>query len=298
MGLKGVAAGAVFTPSNVAITGGTINGTPIGGTTPAAGAFTTLSASGAISGAGLSTRSYLAGCTLSTAGSSATMSIAAGVATDSTNVSMMQLAAIAKTTSAWSVGTAQGGLDTGTIANATWYHFFVIQRTDTGVVDVLISLSATAPTMPTNYTLKRRIGSGKTNGSAQWVAFTQDGDLFELSTPVLDINSSSAGTSAVTRTLASVPTGVNVKALLNVRVAGGAATEGVVYISDLATTDVAASTGAAPLGIGTGLPATSMYFQASVRTNTSAQFRSRESAADSIFAAATLGWIDRRGQDN
>lgn len=34
--------------SNVAITGGTINGTPIGGTTPAAGAFTTVSATGQI----------------------------------------------------------------------------------------------------------------------------------------------------------------------------------------------------------------------------------------------------------
>lgn len=39
--------------SAVAITGGTINGTAIGGSTAAAGAFTTLSASGAVSGAGI-----------------------------------------------------------------------------------------------------------------------------------------------------------------------------------------------------------------------------------------------------
>jgi hypothetical protein len=38
----------------VAITGGAINGTSIGGTTPAAGSFTAFSASGAVSGAGLS----------------------------------------------------------------------------------------------------------------------------------------------------------------------------------------------------------------------------------------------------
>ncbi len=44
--------------ANVAITGGTINGTAIGGTTPAAGAFTTLSASSTVSGTGFST--YLA----------------------------------------------------------------------------------------------------------------------------------------------------------------------------------------------------------------------------------------------
>jgi Cu/Ag efflux protein CusF len=35
-----------YDPASVVITGGTINGTPIGGTTPAAGAFTTLSATG------------------------------------------------------------------------------------------------------------------------------------------------------------------------------------------------------------------------------------------------------------
>lgn len=44
--------------SAVAITGGAIDGTPIGGTTPAAGAFTTLSASSTVSGTGFST--YLA----------------------------------------------------------------------------------------------------------------------------------------------------------------------------------------------------------------------------------------------
>ncbi len=40
-----------ITTSSATITGGTINGTTIGGTTPAAGAFTTLSASGGITGA-------------------------------------------------------------------------------------------------------------------------------------------------------------------------------------------------------------------------------------------------------
>lgn len=42
--LRGVAAGGP--PNNVAITGGAIDGTTVGSTTPAAGAFTTLSATG------------------------------------------------------------------------------------------------------------------------------------------------------------------------------------------------------------------------------------------------------------
>lgn len=244
-------------------------------------------------------RSYLAGCTLSTAGSSATMSIAACSAADSTNAAMLTLAAFSKTTSAWTLGSAGGAMDTGVVANSTWYHWFVIQRTDTGVVDVLFSLSATAPTMPTNYTLFRRIGSGKTNGSAQWVSFIQDGDLFQWLTPVLDIDASSSGTSAVTRTLASIPTSVNVRAFLNVAIFGGAGSQGLVYLSDLAAADLAPASNAAPLvSLGAGIVAVATYGQQVVRTNTSAQIRSREGATDSVLRIATLGWTDRRGKDN
>jgi len=122
---------------------------------------------------------YISGLTLSTAGSSATFSVAAGTAMDATNASAMVLtSALSKTTSAWAVGNANGALDTGAIANSTWYSVWEIMRTDTGVVDVLISTSATAPTMPASYTRKRRIGWIKTNGSAQWFTFLQIGDDF------------------------------------------------------------------------------------------------------------------------
>lgn len=115
-------------------------------------------------------RSYLAGLTLSTAGGSGTMSIAAGFAVDSTNVYGMSLSAFTKTTSSWALGTGNGGLDTGTIANSTWYYFYLIQRVDTKVVDVIFSLSASVPTYPANYTVCRRIGEGLTDGSAHWIS--------------------------------------------------------------------------------------------------------------------------------
>jgi len=241
-------------------------------------------------------RSMLAGLTLSTAGSSATMSIAAGQCADSTNVALMTLAATSKTTSAWAVGSATGGLDTGAIANSTWYHFFVIQRVDTGVVDALISLSPTAPTMPTNYTLFRRIGSGKTNGSAQWTLFKQDGDYFEWDTPILDVNVNTTGTSAVTRTL-TVPTGVNVRAVMNANVTSTAG-DGV-YLSDLAVADLASSSSTAPgetIAVG-GAGRTGA--QAIVRTNTSAQIRSRMRAggAADFLNIITFAWYDTRGRD-
>lgn len=249
-------------------------------------------------------RSYLAGLTMSTAGSSATMSIAAGQATDSTNAIVMNLAsALGKTTSAWTVGTGNGCLDTGAIANTTWYHFYLIERTDTQVVDVLCSTSASAPTMPANYSFKRRIGSGLTNGSAQWVSFTQDGDYFRWAASVLDINVSNPGTSAVTRTLASIPTGVNVFAIVNVRVTSESGlSDGATYFSDLASTDEAADANNAPLNScgETGTYVANIYCTMTIRTNTSAQIRSRAvgSSANSGLKIATLGWIDRRGRDN
>ena len=57
----------------------------------------------------------------------------------------------------WAVGTGNGGLDTGAVGNNT-YYLWLIQRSDTGVVDALFSLSSSAPTMPANYDLKRLLG--------------------------------------------------------------------------------------------------------------------------------------------
>jgi hypothetical protein len=247
------------------------------------------------------TRSAIAGLTLSTAGSSGTMSIAAGEATDSTNaVSIALASALSKTTSAWAVGTGNGGLDTGAIATATWYHFYLIMRPDTGVVDVLFSTSASAPTMPTNYTYKRRIGSGLTNGSSQWVAFTQDGDYFRWSASVRDINANNPGTSAVTATLASIPTGVNVHALINVIAEDVTNAIGRVYVSDLSATDEAPSAGSAPLGTLNSTTTSTGAWGGYVRTNTSAQIRYRieTSAATTNIRIASLGWLDRRGRDS
>lgn len=243
-------------------------------------------------------RGYIDGLVMSTAGSSATMSVAAGQATNSTNVVMLNLAAsISKTTSAWAVGTGNGGIDTGSIANSTWYYFYLIRRPDTGVVDVIFSTSASSPTLPTNYTQYRYIGAGLTNGSAQWTAFIQDADLFTWSIPILDVNATGAGTSAVTRTL-SVPR-KNVVALMNVRLTAGASGDAC-YISDLADSDQAPSSTAAPLSsIEPSGTNASVAAQVQCRTNTSAQIRSRQAVGDGscILRIATFGWVDQRGKN-
>lgn len=61
---------------------------------------------------------------------------------------------------------AANALDTGTIATNSWYAIWVIAKAD-GTTAGLASLSATAPTMPTGYTYKARVGWVRTiNASA------------------------------------------------------------------------------------------------------------------------------------
>jgi hypothetical protein len=75
----------------------------------------------------------------------------------------------------WAVGDDNGGLDTSTVAATSIYYIWLIQRSDTGVEDVLISLSASSPTMPTSYDKKRLIGVGKTDGSSNWTFVSKAG---------------------------------------------------------------------------------------------------------------------------
>jgi hypothetical protein len=238
-------------------------------------------------------RSYLAGLTLSTAGSSATFGVADGVATDSANADVMSLASsYTKTTSAWAVGSGNGSLDTGSIANNTWYHVWLIKRTDTNVVDVLISLSATSPTMPTNYTLKRRIGSMKTNASAQWVAFTQNGDEFLWATTVLDVSIAAISTTAASVTL-SVPTGVKVMALFSGLMVPTNANYIYFYALDRGAKTATVASGNISLALDVSGQAGGTF---SVRSNTSAQIGVVGNNPAGTYNIGTYGWMDTRGR--
>lgn len=245
----------------------------------------------------------LHGLTLSNNVTDATndIDIAAGTARDSTDVTNMIGSALTKRLdAAWAVGTNQGGLDTGSIANTT-YHVWLIKRSDTGVVDALFSTSASAPTMPINYNYKRRIGSIVRSGGAI-KAFVQDGDDFFWKVPVQDVNATNPGTSAVTRTL-TVPTGIRVKAILSINTDALTTSDcpGAVLFSDLSTTDNTPSTSLSNMFHYFVLAAeTSIGAQVQVWTNTSGQIRSRIqlSGTNTNLYVSTFGWIDRRGKDS
>lgn len=254
---------------------------------------------------GVGIRGHLAGLTMSTAGSSTTMTIAAGEAVDSTNSQVMMLAsAINKTTAAWAVGNNQGGLDTGAIANNAWYNFFEIKRPDTGVVDVIFSLSATTPTMPANYTLKRRIGAMRTNGSGQWERFVQDGDLFQWRAGCFqEFFQTAPNSSAVGRTLSYVPSGVRVIAILQMELVNNNASGNVVDLrfTDLDCDDTATVNDTGIAAANSGYSRT-QYRVVQVRTNASAQIRTRADCfidldAGVHYSGLTRGYIDRRGRD-
>jgi hypothetical protein len=317
---------------------------------------------------------YISGLTLSTAGSSATFGVAVGVACNTTNVSAMRLAsAYTKTTSTWALGTAAGSLDTGTIANSTWYYPYLIQRTDTGVVDVLTSLAPGAsatitmtvaspgiitwtghglqanaqvvftttgalptgltagttyyvktvvsadtfsvaatqggtainttgsqsgvhtatsnPTLPTNYTLFRRIGALLTNSSAQWVLFTQTGNLFSWAVPYGDISTTTLDNTASSVTL-TVPKGIGVFA--NIRGYMNNAAETATLITPLTETDVtpnASNGNLTTINIG----GNAASYNLMVATNTSAQVRTRANRSSTSLYGFTHSWTDLRG---
>jgi hypothetical protein len=251
---------------------------------------------------------FLFGLTLSRSSTTA-LGIAAGTASDSTGTAAIALSsAFTKSTAGtWAAGSGSNGMGAGlTIANTTWYHVFAI--INAGVADVYFDTSVSAANKPASTTAFRRIGSFLTNGSAQIIDFVQDGDLFQWLAPVADISAATnPGASAVTRTLASVPTGVNV--IAHVQAIASNTGTGVsvgVYLSDLATNDVAVVITGAGLfsdtsmtasfagGVGTGAS------RVSVRTNTSAQIRSRLSASDAstTLVINTLGWTDSRGRNS
>jgi hypothetical protein len=222
--------------------------------------------------------------------STTAVSIDIGAAADSTaSVLMRNAAALQKTTSAWAVGTGNGGIDTGTFAANATYHWYLIQRSDTGIVDAIFSLNAATPALPAKYDKYRRIGSLLTaTGAAQWRKFFHvDDNQFLLDNPVTDANAITIGTTASLVTV-SVPNGIQVRALVDM-----AATPGnYVLITSPDQTDTAAG-----VNNFTFFGNSTDYGMASgnYRTNTLRQIRARASGSSTLYLT-THGWIDSRKQ--
>lgn len=243
---------------------------------------------------------YLSGLTLSNDAvtPNTVIDIASGAAVSDDGAELMTLSsAITKTTGTWAAGAGNGGLDTGSVAASTWYHLFLIKRIDTGVVDVLLSTSATSPTLPTNYTKKRRIGAIRTDSSGNILAFVQIGNEFIWSTPVNDLaQTANPGTSAVL-IAATVPAGVSVRAKIAFNVLRSPASGGIFgLVSSPLVPDTAPGATAFNVLVNSQASSDALggTIVAEIWTNTSRQYRYRLSASDANtnVTSVTLGWAD------
>lgn len=201
----------------------------------------------------------------------------------------------------WAVGNNNGAMDAGTKPTNGWLHWYLIKRPDTGVTDVCCSTSAVAPSIGTNipaaYTKYRRIRSTRTDGSGNIVPDSQKGDEILWSTTVKENGGTaySSGTSGALVTLAGVPTGLKVEALLNGTFTSSSATNGAL-VNSPDEADQAPGISGAGTNLG-NMQAASAYASAPlrVRTNTSAQVRHRSGAAGSLYLF-TRGYVDDRGR--
>ena len=243
-------------------------------------------------------RGYIGGLGLANDATSpgTVIDVGAGICASDDVTAYMALGPFTKTTAAWAAGPGNGGLDAGSVAPSTWYHAFVIQRTDTGAVDVLLSQSATAPALPSPYTRKRRIGSIRTSASSQILAFTQVNDTFVWSAVIAE--TITATTASSLSTLAGVPPGVVVEAHGRGYLAASGASQTQLLLSNAAESAVTVS--GANFNAGSPQASAAFPFAINVRilTNASAQIRSalNTTAGFAALGYETYGWRDFRGQ--
>lgn len=194
---------------------------------------------------------------------------------------------------AWAVGTNQGGLDTGSKTNSTWYYCYTIARSDTGVTDALFSASSTSPTMPANYDRKRRVGAIRTDGSGNIIAFYQIGDRFYWKAPPLDVDTASLSTSPATTTTTIPPLNI-VGLYYGIAAVGGG---GAVYVYSSLLTAGTPSLTVAPLANFVWESSGALGGGSLDVPTTNSQIIYVSSIAGTSFKLVTKGWIDTRGKD-
>jgi hypothetical protein len=254
-------------------------------------------------GGGTVAYSSIAGCLPSSiAGThtTASMSISAGQAADSTNAAYITCAGYSW---AASNGNAINGTDaaSSTLGNNTTYHMFLCSGgSGTGT---FCSASLT-PTFPTGYaTYSRRIFSFKTNSSGSPIPYTaiecEGGATINwLTTQVLDI--SATPTTSRTAYTVTVPGGIKVQWLYRISQSEEVSSNNDVIITSGDETDVApnsVSGGSAPLsdGLGNTILIESIPRDGVVTTNTSGQIGIRCSeASNTTLYGVTRGWKDFR----
>jgi len=119
-------------------------------------------------------RDYVGGLAVTVSGGDAEHDfvVAAGEARDQADTDDIVLVSslIKQIDASWVAGSNAGALDTGTVAADTDYYIYLIKSSGSGVVDILLSASSSAPTMPSGYDKKQLIARLVTDASANIAA--------------------------------------------------------------------------------------------------------------------------------
>lgn len=177
--------------------------------------------------------------------------------------------------------TASGvnGLDTGSETSSAWYYLWVIYNGST--VAGLLSLSKTAPTLPSGYTFKGLVGVVRNDGSSNFLGFRQVGAHARLDVTIQDVNDASSGTAANLATL-TVPPSMMARGVSQLNSTGSR-----MLVTATTQTDTAPSSTLFDLLVGAN--ATVQSHQHTLEVDSSSQIRYRtDVSADVEFY--TFGW--------
>ena len=227
-----------------------------------------------------------------------TIAVGEAISDDGTTDMVLSGAITKQLNAAFVVGTNQGGINTGAMADSTWYEVHLIKRVDTGVVDVMFTTTANRATLPANYTKKRRIGWIRTQAAgAGIIQFIQIGSYITLPTPINDL-SATATASRTTRTLTVPPSSIARFRAACLGNTGVNAANGIVF-SELVEADTTPATSNGFVSIGAGDFAIMGSVHAELRVNSASAISDRAITATGSMAydISTFGWIDDRGRD-
>jgi hypothetical protein len=243
---------------------------------------------------GAAPKGYLSGFTMSVnaAAPTTTIDVQPGTARGQGNPVTLggAMSCVLQAAGDWSAGSGGNKLDTGARAANSWYHLFAMRRLSDGQADQLFSLSLQAAVVPAGYELVRRIGSIRTDGSGNILAFINRGRHFSWHTPPLDVSITSAVVNGVYTI--SVPPGAPVMARLGIFTSGGDSYSS--YMSpDAAQITPGFTTYLGGNVMSTGVAGDYGASESQVMTNEAAAVRfSTGALAPYAFRVVTYGWIE------
>ena len=200
------------------------------------------------------------------------------VVEDSNNISV-RLSSVNLTANI--VNSGLNGLDTGSEASNTWYYIWVIY--DGTTTASLLSISSTAPTLPSGYTHKGLVGVLRNDGSSNFLGFNQVGSKTRLDRQIRDVDDSATGTTANTPTL-TVPPSLTARISVELQENGTS----FALITATSQTNLAASSSTSTLRTLAGGTASTQSIE--VELNASSQMRYRASV-NTLIRIYTFGWL-------